>query len=79
MLNIYSLLKTYIITSILWFVFMINIITVRLINNEDVNDIFGISLVDTTLGVFMSITVIFILILINSNKIYLSNNKIYFI
>jgi len=79
MLNIYSLLKAYIITSILWFVFMLNIITIRLINDENVNDVFGISLVDTTLYVFLSITFIFILTVINSNKIYIHNNKFHLV
>ena len=79
MLHIYSLLKTYIITSILWFVFMLNIIIIRLLNHENVNDVFGISLVDTTLYVFLSITALFIITLFNTNKIYITKNRFYVI
>ncbi len=79
MTNIYFLLKTYIITSILWFIFMLTIISIRLINNENINDVFGISLVDTTLYVFISLTAIFISVLISFNKLYIHKNKFYIV
>jgi len=79
MINLYSLLKSYIITSILWFVFMLNIIIIRLINNENVNDVFGVSLLDTTLCIFAVITVSFLFVVLHSNKVYFSNGKMFFI
>ena len=79
MLNLYTLTKAYIITSLLWFVFMLNIIILRLINNENINNIFGISLVDTTLYVFISITAFFISFLLYSNKIYVNKNGIHLV
>lgn len=79
MLNLYTLTKAYIITSLLWFVFMLNIIILRLINNENINNVFGISLVDTTLYVFVSITTFFILFLLSSSKIYINKNGIFLV
>lgn len=75
MLNAYSLLKYYIGTSLLWFVFMLKIIIERLLNHENVNDVFGVSLVDTTLLGFTALTITFAILFFSSNKIYFHNNK----
>lgn len=75
MLNAYSLIKNYLITSILWFIFMLTIIIERLINRENVNDVFGISLLDITLLGFLSITFGFLFIFFCTHKIYFHNNK----
>jgi len=79
MFNLFTLLKTYIVTSILWFVFMLSIITQRLMNHENVNDVFGVSLVDTTLAVFAFLTTTFVLLVLHFNKIYYDKNKIMFV
>lgn len=76
MLNAYSLIKHYIITSVLWFVFMLKIITERFMNHENINDVFGISLLDITLLGFLSITFGFLLIFFSTHKIYFYNNKL---
>lgn len=75
MLNIYSLLKYYIVVSLLWFVFMLRIIIERLVNHENVNDVFGVSLLDTALFGFASISITFAVLFLSSNKIYFHNNK----
>ena len=79
MFNLFTLLKTYIVASILWFVFMLSIITQRLINQENVNDVFGVSLLDITLLVFANITAVFVLCVLHFNKIYFDKNKIIFV
>jgi len=79
MFNLLTLLKIYIVSSILWFVFMLSIITQRLINDENVNDVFGISLIDTTLVVFALITAIFVFMVLHFNKIYIDQNRIMFV
>jgi len=79
MFNLFTLLKTYILTSILWFVFMLSIIVQRLINNENVNDVFGISLIDTTLVVFAILTAVFVCMVLHFNKIYFDHNRIIFV
>ncbi len=79
MFNLFTLLKTYIVTSILWFVFMLSIITQRLVNNENVNDVFGVSLIDTTLVVFAILTAVFVCTVLHFNKIYFDHNKIMFV
>ena len=79
MTNIFFLLKSYIISSILWFIFMLTIISIRLINDENINDVFGVSLVDITLYIFLTITVIFVSVLVSFNKIYIHRNKFYMV
>jgi len=75
MFSLYSLLKTYIQISISWFIFMLSIITQRFFNGEDVHDVFGISLVDTTLYIFTIISIIFVSLFLFNNKIYFNNDK----
>ncbi len=79
MTNFNLLLKIYIISSIFWFIFMLNIITVRLINSENVNNVFGFSLVNTTLYVFEVFTILFISIVLYYNKIYFSKNILFLV
>jgi len=79
MTNLYTLLKTYIVSSILWLVFMLNIIFVRLLNNENVNDVFGISLLDTALYIFGIITLCFILIVLHTYKIYFTKKGLFLV
>ncbi len=78
MFKILTLLKTYIVTSILWFIFMLSIIIQRLINHENVNDVFGVSLLDITLFVFAILTALFVLFALNFCSTYLEDNKITF-
>mgnify|MGYP000229219333 CR=1 FL=1 len=75
MLTAYTLLKYYIITSLVWFIFMFRIIIERLWNNENINDVFGVSLLDITLFGFLFATILFVFMFLGSNKIYFHNNK----
>jgi len=57
---------------------MLSIIIQRLVNHENVNDVFGVSLLDITLFVFAILTALFVLIALNFCNTYLEDNKITF-